>query len=279
MQEYIRIFQNTVMFAAAGLLLAIVAATVSGFVFSGAKMALDKLFSVFGKSSFRTLFALCMVVGAIMYGGSKSANITDRTEADEGIELFDVSLFESNLVEVVEGETNYIFQSRTMTIKVSEDSAVPTPVWFRENWFQAWTNVNTLATFATETPVLDSEQSGDGTNVYVWVSYDWTNSYSHSSWYIGTNLPPIHVEIGENDYVVMDEVLMTSSKIRIKFHLRSDLELPEGSVIEVQRKVDNMRYETIEEIPAVKSGVYERNGFEVGRTTTWRLYLSITKDE
>lgn len=224
----------------------------------------------------RGFVGILMLIGVVFYGGSK--NITNKTSTDENIDLYSIDLSVSNIVEVVEGETNTTFHSRTLTIAVSDESTIPQPIWFRENQYQPWTNVTQVATFTTEHPVLDAEKSGNGTNVYVWTSFDWTNSYSHSSWYIGTDLPAVHVDVDDTDIIVLDEFNITSHKVRIKFHLKADFTYPEGTVIEIQRKVGNKRYETIDEIEATPNGVYEWFGFEVGNRTSWRLHIAVTTD-
>lgn len=227
-------------------------------------------------SGMRGFVGILMLIGVVYYGGSK--NITNKTSTDENIDLYSIDLSVSNIVEVVEGETNTTFHSRTFTIAVSEESAVPQPIWFRENQYQTWTNVTQVATFETEQPVLDAEKSGNGTNVYVWTSFDWTNSFNHAQWYIGTELPAVHVDVDDTDIIVLDEFNITSRKVRIKFHLNPEFTYPEGTVIEIQRKVGNKRYETIDEIEATPNGVYEWFGFEVGNNTSWRLHIAVTTD-
>ena len=267
MKEAISLFQNIVMWAC------IIALAIGGICWV--------MHSFFGQmistwKHTKSIAYLALIVICTYYGGSKS--ITNKTSTDENIDLYDIDMSVSNIVEVVGAETNTIFVNRTLTIKVSEDSVVPQPIWFRENYYQTWTNVTQVATFETAQPVLDAEQSGNGTNVYVWVSTDWTNKYEHANWYIGTDLPAVHVDVDDTDFIVLDEFCMTSHKVRIKFHLKADFEYPEGTMIEIQRQVGNKRFETIDEIPAEQNGVYEWLGFEVGQRTSWRLHIAITTD-
>lgn len=220
--------------------------------------------------------AVCLVGFLVYIGGTKS--ITNNVATDENIDLIEMDMSVSNTVDVVDGVMQTNFYSRTLTIKVTSESQVPQPISFRDNYYQTWTNVTSVATFETQQPVLDAEQSGNGTNVYVWVSHDWTNNYSHSSWYIGTDLPAVHVDVDDTGYIIVDEFCITSKRVRIKFHLNPDFEYPEGSVIEIQRQVEDKRFEVVDEMEAVRNGVFVWRGFEVGRRTTWRLHMAVTAD-
>ena len=231
----------------------------------------------------RSFPLVLLFVAGIIYGGSKSSVNKNKTSTDESIDLIDIGLNVSNVVSEVEGVVTTNFYSATLTITVTDESDPPYPLWIRDNNYQSWTNVNTLATWETANPVLDQSQSTTGTNVYVWVSYDWDESegkqWNYTQWYIGTDLPAVQVDVTDTDYIVLDEFNMTSKKVRIKFHLKSDFTYPEGSVIEVQRKTNNGRWEVVDELEAVQNGVYTWNGFCVDKRTVWRLHMAVTVEE
>ena len=264
MKEIIATFQNIVTVACIAVLLAILFCCVS-----------SRLRTIF-KNGWCSFVCLGFTIFMIYVGGSK--NITSKTSTDEGIDLIEMDMSVSNVVEEVEGVVQTNFHSRILTIKVTDESPIPFPMSFRENYYQPWTNVTSVATFDTPQPVLNSEQSGNGTNVYVWISRDWTNNFSHANWYIGTDLPAVHVDVDDTGYIVVDEFCITSKRVRIKFHLNPEFSYPEGTMIEVQRQIDNKRFEVVEEIEAVREGVFVWRGFEVGKRTKWRLHMAISTD-
>ena len=225
----------------------------------------------------RSIAFILFVMGMILYGGSKNYISPSNTSTDENIDLYDISLTISNEVVEVSGVVQTNFVNAIITFKVSSDSVVPFPFWFRESSYQEWTNVTALATFTTAQPVLDSASSGSGTNVYTWTSFDWTNNYDHANWYIGTDLPAVDVDV-EGDYIMLDEFCMTSKKVWIKFHIQEGLVIPEGTVIEIQRQTEQGAFEVVDEMPAVMEGSYTWHGFAVGKRTNWRLHMAITKD-
>lgn len=216
-----------------------------------------------------------LLIGAIVCGGTK--NITSRTSTDENIDLLSAEIAISNRVETVEGVVQTNFYSATLVLKVSSDSVEPKPIWFRESRFNTWTNITEIATFDSPSPVLDQDSSGNGTNVFKWVSYDWTNNWNHAQWYIGTDLPAVEVDIEDDNYIIIDEFCMTSKRVRIKFHLNQAFNYPEGTTIAIQRKIEDRRFETVDEFIAIREGVYEWHGFEVGKRTEWRLHMAVTK--
>ena len=221
-------------------------------------------------------------IGATIYGGGKAAmELKDKTSTDDGIDLYSFKVSESNVVEVVSEEvstTNYV--GTFLTLAVADTSSAPKPIWFRDSTYNQWTNLTAIAEFNTTEPVLDADKSGNGTNVYVWVSSNWTNNFTHTYWYIGTNLPAVDVDVTDDDYIIIDEFCMTSKKVHIKFHLNSALEYPEGTEIYVERLTgDRGDYEVVDTFPAEANGTYVWNGFAVGKRTRWRLHISVTKSE
>ena len=270
MEQIATTFQNYTMYAC------ICALMVLG-VFAFAAFAHNTMKDAWKRS--RSLFLSVSFVASIIYGGSKGpVELASRTSTDDGIDLYSFVIVESNEVEVVSEDvsvTNYV--GTYATLMVSSSSAAPKPIWFRDSTYNTWTNLSSIATWNTPEPVLDNSQSGNGTNVYVWVSSDLTNNYSHTFWYIGTTLPAVDVDVTDDDYILLDEFCMTSKKVHIKFHLNPNLEYPEGTEIEVQRRTgDYGQYEVVDTFPAEANGTYVWNGFAVGKRTRWRLHIAVT---
>lgn len=270
MSNFIAAYQNFLMIACMSILLAMGLAYLTYKIAKGAKDVWKRT---------KSLGILALMAAGIIYGGSKSSISPANTSTDDEIDLLDIELVISNEVVEVAGNVETNFANATIVISVSEESPVPQPMWFRESVYQTWTNIMELATWTTAQPVLDPDLSGNGTNVYKWTSLDWTNNYSHASWYIGTDLPPVEIDVTDKDYIVLDEFNMTSKKVWIKFHLADEFSYPEGTKIEIQRKTENGAWRVVDELEAVRSGSYSWQGFAVGKRTVWRLHIAITEME
>ena len=219
-----------------------------------------------------------LVVACTFYGGTKS--IYNKTSADEGINLLAISLDEIKEVVEQDGVVSTNVVGAKFTICTTPDSAIPQPIWFRDSNYHKWTNVVDVATWSpASAPVLNQELSGNGTNIYEWTSIDFTNNMKHAQWYIGTDLPWVQVDVTDKDYIFLDEVSITSKRVHIKFRLNPELDYPEGTIIEVQRKIENGRYEVVDTLEAIPEGIYQWNGFAVGVNSTWRLHIAITQED
>ena len=270
MKEILSLIQDWIMYVSVGLLLCIL-------VVALLKKIEPHLLEI-GRTCRKNIPFSILLIISILYGGTKDNNITSKTSTDENIDLLYAGIEISNRVETVEGVVETNFYSATLVLKVSSGSADPKPIWFRESRLNTWTNVTDIATFESPAPVFDPGSSGNGTNVFKWVSYDWTNDWNHAQWYIGTDLPAVEVDIEDDKYIIIDEFCMTSKRVRIKFHLNPAFEYPEGTTIAIQRKVEDSTFETVDEFIAIREGIYEWHGFEVGKRTEWRLHIAITKD-
>lgn len=268
MKEILSLIQDCIMYAGVALLL--------GMLFVALLKKMEPQLLELGRICRKSVpFAILLIV-AIIYGATK--NITSKTSTDENIDLLFAGIEISNKVETVEGVVTTNFYSATLVLKVSPDSSEPKPMWFRESRLNTWTNVTNIATFDSLAPVFDPDSSGNGTNVFKWVSYDWSNNWNHAQWYIGTDPPAVEVDIDDDNYIIIDEFCMTSKRVRIKFHLNPAFNYPEGTTIAIQRKVEYRRFETVDEFIAIREGVYEWHGFEVGKRTEWRLHIAVTKE-
>jgi hypothetical protein len=219
-----------------------------------------------------------LLVVCTYYGGTKS--IYNKTSADEGINLLQITLDEIKKVVEENGIVSTNVVGAQFTIYTTPDSAIPYPIWFRDSNYQKWTNVVDVATWTpTAMPVLNHELSGSGTNVYEWTSVDFTNNMKHAQWYIGTDLPWVQVDVTDKDYIFIEEVSITSKRVHIRFSLNPELDYPEGTIIEVQRKIGNGKYEVVDTLEAIPEGIYQWNGFAVGVNSKWRLHIAITQEE
>ena len=222
---------------------------------------------------------LCVTVFTY-YGGTKS--IYNKTSADDNILLQEIDLSPIEEVVQISAEvfvTNII--GAKFTICVEPGSQAPQPIWFRNNNHETWTNVTDVAEWVpSEGPQYDPSLSGNGTNVYVWTTsnLDFTNHMNHAQYYIGTTLPPVEVDVTDDEYIFLDEISITSKRVHFKFHLNDVLTYPEGTKIAIQRNVENTTWEDVDTIDAVPAGQYNWNGFSVGKNSKWRLHLSIVKE-
>ena len=229
----------------------------------------------FSKVARTNLSVLLIAVICVFYGGTKS--ITNRTSTDKNIDILSISL--DPIKEVQEGGTVTNIIGAKFTICTTPESVLPNPIWFRDSNYSKWTNVTAVATWDTPTPILDMELTGGASNVYTWTSNDFTNHMKHAQWYVGVDLPSVQVDITDKEYIILDEVSITSKRVRFKFHLNPELEYPEGTVIEIQRSIDNRPYAVVDSLEAIPEGEYLWNGFSVGVDSKWRLHIAIVKED
>ena len=227
--------------------------------------------------------AVFVLVGMMVYAAVKP--YTNHTSSDDNIELYEFAAepIEEELIDL--GVTNII--GVTYIIAVSTSSSAPKPIWYRESNAENWTNYASAEGWTTPEPVLD--HSDGVTNFYKWVNNVITNEFDHRQWYIGTNLPDVIIDVDDDDVITINQWSMTSKNMKIVFTVADSFEYPEGTVIQVQRAVSTTdyrnkaqrygEYETIDSIPVATGGLYVWNGFEVGRSTRWRLRITIIEED
>lgn len=229
------------------------------------------------------VLATAFLVAQIVYAAVKP--YTNQTRTDENIHLLSFSAEPIEVINSDVGTTNIV--GVIYTIVVDDTSSAPQPIWYRDSNSENWTNYALTNGWETAQPRLVLETASS--NVYQWVNNVITNNFAHQQWYIGTELPNVIIDVDDEDVLKIEEWSMTASNIKIRFTVSDSFTYPEGTVIQIQRGV-NIRsyrmsskqyseYETVDTIPIAASGTYTWNGFEVGRSTRWRLHITIIKED
>lgn len=203
------------------------------------------------------LFAVAVALWA-MFGGSKQADITDKTGADAGIGVAYAVVDVTNFVDVVEGAAVTTTATRVEIGWTNGTVTVDTPFWGKMQLTDDWAEIaKSNATVVTDVPV-------GGTNTLsFWVS----GALSKNYYWLGSEPPRVITDEGSIDVV---DFQATSHAATIKWTC-SDASC---TVFSVKMQVRNGAWTTLAEVEAVPAGgtnVFVRTGFTVGVTTTYKI--------
>jgi hypothetical protein len=198
--------------------------------------------------------AVCL---ATMYGGSKPVDVTDRTEADAGIEVAYVTIDVTNIVDSATSETTTA--TRVEIGYTAGDVTESTPFWGKMGLTNDWTAIERTGVD------IRSDVAPGGTNV---VSFWTSGALGWNYYWFGFDPPKV---ITDDATITITEFTVTSKKVTIGW-LCDNANFTTFSVY--AKKETEATWHEIGAVDAVAAGstnVFERSGFTVDVTTSYRI--------
>lgn len=225
-----------------------------------------------------------LVAGAVMYGGSKS--ITSRTTHDDDLPLASADHWAgesiTNLPQSVReyyglttNSTAYVFGFTNSAPSAAEGWLVDRGAFWRDSDRDQWSSV-TSPDYPGVSVFITSWEGAGGTN-YAAVLYGSTNVAAKAMYHVGSDLPPVHVEVEGG--VTLDSFAMTSRKATITYTVDASALTAPGQVL-IERMWTGGEWQTVRAVAAVAGQhVEEFPGFFVMKRSMWRVRLLVEVQE